>query len=141
MEAAGGCGGEGATDNHCAHAAELCQRCREAVNGTKDGDRSTSPLLDQKLSSLNIGFLEMTCVLPQWNPCGVTPDDTMLPLLVAGALLFLLTLGLVIFDRRVVPCVIGKRLTEEKWEGKGNEATSLGQSAPQVARSPNISGR
>lgn len=68
----------------------------------------------------------MTCVLPQWNPCGVTSDDTMLPLLVAGALLFLLTLGLVIFDRRVVPCVIGKRLTEEKWEGKG-EATSLGQ--------------
>ena len=130
MEAAGGCGGEGATDNHCAHAAELCQRCRAAVDGTeKDGD----PLLDQKLSSLDIGFLEMTCVLPQWSPCGVTPtDDTMLPLLVAGALLFLLTLGLVIFDRRVVPCVIGKRLTEEeKCKAVDEGATSLGQSAPQ----------
>eukprot|EP00435_Cladocopium_sp_Y103_P042087 s2313_g11.t1 len=126
MEAAGGCGGEGATDNHCAHAADLCQRCRAAVDGTeKDGD----PLLDQKLSSLDIGFLEMTCVLPQWSPCGVTPtDDTMLPLLVAGALLFLLTLGLVIFDRRVVPCVIGKRLTEEeKCKAVDEGATSLGQ--------------
>lgn len=89
--------------------------------------------MDQKLSSLDIGFLEMTCVLPQWSPCGVTPtDDTMLPLLVAGALLFLLTLGLVIFDRRVVPCVIGKRLTEEeKCKAVDEGATSLGQSAPQ----------
>lgn len=86
-------------------------------------------MLDQKLSSLDIGFLEMTCVLPQWSPCGVTPtDDTMLPLLVAGALLFLLTLGLVIFDRRVVPCVIGKRLTEEeKCKAVDEGATSLGQ--------------
>lgn len=136
MEAAGGCGGEGATDNHCAHAAELCQRCRAAVDGTeKDGD----PLLDQKLSSLNIGFLEMTCVLPQWSPCGVTPtDDTMLPLLVAGALLFLLTLGLVIFDRRVVPCVIGQRIVteEEKCKAVDEGATSLGQSAPQVGNRP-----
>ena len=129
MEAAGGCGGEGATDNHCAHAAELCQRCKAAVDGTeKDGD----PLLDQKLSSLDIGFLEMTCVLPQWSPCGVTTDDTMLPLLAAGALLFLLTLGLVIFDRRVVPCVIGKHLTEEEKCKADQGATSLGQSAPQA---------
>ena len=69
MEAAGGCGGEGATDNHCAHAAELCQRCRAAVDGTER--KMEIPCWNQKLSSLDIGFLEMTCVLPQWSPCGV----------------------------------------------------------------------
>lgn len=32
IEAAGGCGGPaGATVNHCAHATELCERCRAQV--------------------------------------------------------------------------------------------------------------
>jgi hypothetical protein len=63
----------------------------------------------------------------------VTPTDApMLPLLGAGARLFLLTLGLGICERRGVPCVIGKRLTEEeKCKAVDEGATSLGQSAPQ----------
>ena len=126
MEAAGGCGGEGATDSHCAHAADLCQRCRAAVD-TRQAENS-DPLLDQKLSSLDIGFLEMTCVLPQWSPCRVNPTDDWAPLVAAGSLLLLLTLSLVIFDRRGVPCIIGKRLSGLSHDTKQGKPTSLGQS-------------
>lgn len=137
IEAAGGCGGPaGATVNHCAHATELCERCRAQVEAKNPKQpnvgNETGDMLDQKLSSFDLSFLEMTCLLPQWTPAcvQVLTDSTFVALFMASTLLLLLTAyGLVLLDRRVMPCLLGQRLqTASAKEAEAPNATNLGQS-------------
>lgn len=136
IEAAGGCGGPaGATVNHCAHATELCERCRAQVEAKNPKQpnvgNETGDMLDQKLSSFDLSFLEMTCLLPQWTPAcvQVLTDSTFVALFTASTLLLLLTAyGLVLLDRRVMPCLLGQRLqTASAKEAEAPNATNLGQ--------------
>ena len=96
MEAAGGCGGAGATESQCLRASELCGTCRAAVEHQDLGALS----FEQKLSTLDISFLEMTCVLPKWNSCRVVSKAGFAALFAAGSVLLLIGGGgLAIFHR------------------------------------------
>ena len=61
MEAAGGCGGAGATESQCSRASDLCESCRAAV----EHQDLAALNFEQKLSTLDISFLEMTLRLAQ----------------------------------------------------------------------------
>ncbi|CAJ1382459.1 unnamed protein product [Effrenium voratum] len=131
MEVAGGCGS--AEDPLCSRAETLCQQCRSAIDTLRSAAESDGLELDQKLSNLGVGFLEMRCVLPERVSCHGLSDLSFLALLgAAGGLLLLGALGLVLFDQRALPC-LAARLREN---GAGAGGKAMGSQLPQTAGAP-----
>ncbi|CAE7189456.1 unnamed protein product [Symbiodinium pilosum] len=109
MESAGGCGGHGATEAQCSAASDLCQQCRTAVAARADTETEDGAAEGALLSSLDVGFLELHCVLPQWHDAcqSSVADLGFALLLLAGGLLMLLAAGgLLLFDWYALPGLV-----------------------------------
>ncbi|CAE7208904.1 unnamed protein product [Symbiodinium natans] len=135
MESAGGCGGQGATSEQCSAASNLCRQCRMAVASHTD-ETGSSAAEGTNLSSLDVSFLEVHCVLPQWqDSCHSVADLGFGVLLVAGGILMLVaTGGLLLFDWRALPWMVsraGMQASDAQfptpWPSSPSRAEKVGQ--------------
>ena len=143
MESAGGCGGQGATSEQCSAASNLCRQCRMAVASHTD-ETGSSAAEGTNLSSLDVSFLEVHCVLPQWqDSCHSVADLGFGVLLVAGGILMLVaTGGLLLFDWRALPWMVsraGMQASDAQfptpWPSSPSRAEKVGQQPSQIPKS------
>ena len=145
MESAGGCGGKGATSEQCSAASSLCRQCRMAISAHATVESESGAAEGALLSSLDVSFLEVHCVLPQWqDSCHSSVADLGFGvLLLAGGVLMLLATGaLVLFDWRALPWMVSRAAEryQQPQQCSSLSADKLGQwDARHAALSPELS--